>query len=66
MDKKIEKLEIGENLMYVLNTLFVCVCLATLAWLIKDFNTEVFASGYTQIVQEGKVIWVKADSVIQK
>lgn len=66
MDKKIEKLEIGENLMCVLNTLFVCVCLATLAWLIKDFNTEVFTSGYTQIVQEGKIIWVKADSVIQK
>lgn len=66
MDKKIEKLEIGENLMYVLNTLLVCVCLATLAWLIKDFNTEVFTSGYTQIVQEGKIIWVKADSVIQK
>lgn len=58
-----KEIEIGNNLSATIITVIICSFLAFLSYQVKDYNKSVFEQGYTQIVQEGRIVWVKADSI---
>lgn len=61
-----KNIEIGSNVTSIIITLLLCGTISFLSYVIADYNKSVFEAGYTQIILEGKVVWVKADSVVQK
>ena len=57
------KKEIGANLMIALNTFIVCLLIAIIVFLVTDYNKTAFEEGYIQTVKEGRLVWVKDESL---